>query len=131
MQLQVPGLGAVSGLTQTKYAKVEQYNGIPYGSISARFRQSKLVTSWPDNKWDGTKYGWVLLFEFEKKWLILLYRPICPFPRMVIGHALTQKSLPPQHDYNMDEFKCLNLNVTCPKHSKPGDNLPVIVWIHG
>ena len=57
MQRQIPGLGVVTGPTHPRYANIEQYNGIPYGSIPARFRQAKLVTSWPDNKWDGTKYG--------------------------------------------------------------------------
>ncbi|KIM93632.1 hypothetical protein OIDMADRAFT_137248 [Oidiodendron maius Zn] len=50
---------------------------------------------------------------------------------MVIGHGLTQVRLPPQHDYDMDEFKCLNLNVTCPRGSKPDSGWPVAVWIHG
>lgn len=56
-QREVPGLGVVTGIEPAEFPQTEQYNGIPYGSIEARFRQSKVVTSWPDNKWDGTKYG--------------------------------------------------------------------------
>ncbi|KAL6408580.1 Lipase 3, partial [Ilyonectria robusta] len=112
---QVPGLGSVQGLVPAEFGNVEQYRGIPYGSIPARFRQAKLVTSWPDGKWDGTKYG-----------------PLCPFPKMAIGHPITQKHLPPQHAYEFDEFRCLNLNVTCPAGgSTPPNGLPVVVWIHG
>ena len=53
----VPGLGVVEAAELSNYTAVEQYRGIPYGSISARFRQSKIVASWPGNKWDGTNYG--------------------------------------------------------------------------
>lgn len=57
MQRKVPELGAVDGISSPDFPNIEQYNGIPYGSIPARFRQAKLVTTWPDDKWDGTKYG--------------------------------------------------------------------------
>lgn len=30
-----------------------------------------------------------------------------------------------------DEFKCLNLNITCPPRNTYDQLLPVIVWIHG
>lgn len=54
---QVPGLGEVKGLERAEFPDVDQYRGIQYGFVPARFRQSKLVTSWPDGKWDATKYG--------------------------------------------------------------------------
>jgi hypothetical protein len=57
---QVPGLGSVQGLLPAEFENVEQYRGIPYGSIAARFRQAKPVTTWPDGKWDGTKYGYCI-----------------------------------------------------------------------
>lgn len=57
MQRQVPGLGLIEGLQFPDYPHVEQYRGIPYGSVSARFRQAELVTEWEDEKLDGTKYG--------------------------------------------------------------------------
>jgi carboxylesterase type B len=50
---------------------------------------------------------------------------------MVIGFAITQKKLPAQHGYEFDEFQCLNLNITCPKGSKPEDGLLAMVWMHG
>lgn len=50
---------------------------------------------------------------------------------MVIGYSIVQKRLPPQHDYLMDEFQCLNLNISCPKGSNLEDGLPVVVWVHG
>ncbi|RDL31820.1 Uncharacterized protein BP5553_09222 [Venustampulla echinocandica] len=108
MQREVPGLGTVNGIEFAECPNVEQYRGIPYGSVPARFRQSKLVTSWPDNKWDGTVHG-----------------PLSPYPRFVIGFSIVQKSLPAQHDYYMDEFKCLNLNITCPKGDPPTNGWPV------
>jgi carboxylesterase type B len=57
MEREVPGLGAVKGLSFAEYSHVEQYRGIPYGSVAARFRRSELVTSWPDGRMDGTAYG--------------------------------------------------------------------------
>jgi carboxylesterase type B len=57
MECEVPGLGAVKGLSFAEYSHVEQYRGIPYGSVAARFRRSELVTSWPDGRMDGTAYG--------------------------------------------------------------------------
>ena len=57
MHRRVPLLGVVEGIEIPEYPNVEQYRGIPYGSVPARFQQAKLVTKWPDNKWDGTKYG--------------------------------------------------------------------------
>jgi hypothetical protein len=57
MERHVPGLGDIKAFYPPGSPKVEQYRGIPYGSVPARFRQAKLVTGWPDNKWDGTKYG--------------------------------------------------------------------------
>jgi carboxylesterase type B len=30
-----------------------------------------------------------------------------------------------------DEFNCLNLNITTPAGAKEGDDLPVMVYIHG
>jgi hypothetical protein len=56
-EISISGLGVVKGLEFAEYPNIEQYRGIPYGFIPARFRQSKLVTSWPDNKWDGTAFG--------------------------------------------------------------------------
>ncbi|PVH84303.1 alpha/beta-hydrolase [Cadophora sp. DSE1049] len=114
MNRTVPGLGSVRGVLPPEFGNAEQYRGIPYGSISARFRQSKLVTAWPENTCDATKYG-----------------PLCPFPKVAIGHPITQKKLTPLHGYEFDEFRCLNLNITCPKDSTPEDGLPVVVWIHG
>lgn len=60
MSRHVPGLGQVQGVLPVDFKNVERYRGIPYGSISARFRQSKLVTKWADDKLDATKYGFVV-----------------------------------------------------------------------
>ncbi|OQU95216.1 hypothetical protein CLAIMM_01455 [Cladophialophora immunda] len=116
MHREVQGLGVVHGVDFTDYPNVEQYRGIPYGSIPARFRQATLVNSWKDGRLDGTAYG-----------------PICPYPKMAIGGSIVQKPLPPQHGYNMDEFKCLNLNITCPKKAPAPEEAgyPVVVFVHG
>ncbi len=60
MSRHIPGLGRVQGLIPADFENVERYRGIPYGSISARFRQAELVTKWKDDKLDATKYGLVV-----------------------------------------------------------------------
>lgn len=55
----VSGLGEIEGLGFSQYPNVEQYRGIPYGIVPARFRQAKLVSSWPDGKLKATQYGLV------------------------------------------------------------------------
>ncbi|KAK5219669.1 hypothetical protein LTR72_008053 [Exophiala xenobiotica] len=50
---------------------------------------------------------------------------------MVIGGSIVQKPLPQEHSYNMNEFECLNLNITCPKAPAPGAGYPVVVFVHG
>lgn len=133
MQRQVSGLGTIKGLSPDSCEHVEQYRGIPFGSVEQRFRRARLVGSWPEGIRDGTKFGYVSPSAEHSKYAkyVVNYRPISPFPKLVIGHSLTQARLTPQHDYTMDEFKCLNLNVTCPKGSTPESMLPVMVWIHG
>lgn len=54
---QVPGLGEVKGLERAEYSGVDQYRGIQYGFVPARFRQAELFNSWPEGKWDATEYG--------------------------------------------------------------------------
>ncbi|RAO73254.1 uncharacterized protein BHQ10_009266 [Talaromyces amestolkiae] len=110
----VSGLGEIEGLGFSQYPNVEQYRGIPYGIVPARFRQAKLVSSWPDGKLKATQYG-----------------PLSPYPKAIIGFSLVQKRLPVQHEYAMDEMKCLNLNITCPTGEVPESGYPVAVWVHG
>lgn len=75
MYRNIPGLGSVQGLLSTEFKNSEQYRGIPYGSISARFRQSKLVTTWPEKRCDATKYGYdETKFQMQgrfRRWLIM------------------------------------------------------------
>ncbi|KIM69395.1 hypothetical protein SCLCIDRAFT_700007 [Scleroderma citrinum Foug A] len=95
---------------------IHQFRGIEYASIPARFRQSTMRTSYPPAV-DATKYG-----------------PICPqssqknFEDELIG--LRDRDLPGQC-LPQDEFKCLNLNITCPANQNTESRLPVMVWIHG
>ncbi|KAG2146296.1 Alpha/Beta hydrolase protein [Suillus clintonianus] len=95
---------------------IHQFRGIKYASVPARFRQSKLVTSYPSSV-DATRHG-----------------PICPQPdrqsleEELIGLA---DSDIPRQVFKRDEFECLNLNITCPAGHHRQSQLPVMVWIHG
>lgn len=100
----------------TSDTPILQFRGIKYASVPARFRQSKLCTSYPPVV-DSTRYG-----------------PICPqssqrtVEEELIG--LPEADLPRQC-FPQDEFECLNLNITCPAHQNSESRLPVMVWIHG
>ncbi|KAI6007897.1 Alpha/Beta hydrolase protein [Pisolithus marmoratus] len=100
----------------TSDVPIYQFRGIKYASVPARFRQSKLCTSYPPIV-DSTRYG-----------------PICPqssrrgVEEELIG--LPETDLPRQN-LPQDEFECLNLNITCPANQNCESRLPVMVWIHG
>ncbi|KAI0777377.1 carboxylesterase [Trametes elegans] len=100
----------------TPDAPVHQYRGIKYASIPARFRQSKLCSSYPPQT-DCARFG-----------------PICPQPKYkgveeeMFG--LTEDCIPNQA-FRQSEFECLNLNITCPADSTPDSHYPVMLWIHG
>ncbi|PBK80557.1 alpha/beta-hydrolase [Armillaria gallica] len=114
--LQTTFHGVVHSIS-TPEAQVFQYRGIKYASIPARFRQSKLFTSYKSST-DATKYG-----------------PISPQykSRESIEEAmfgLSNDDLPKQ-SFKQNEFECLNLNVTAPAGLTPHSRIPVMVWIHG
>lgn len=50
---------------------------------------------------------------------------------MAVGMGLTQINLTAEHDWEMDEFKCLTLNICAPKVAAPAEGFPVLVWTHG
>ncbi|KAL4073622.1 Alpha/Beta hydrolase protein [Scleroderma citrinum] len=100
----------------TSDVQINQFRGIKYASVPARFRQSKICTSYPPVV-EAHKYG-----------------PICPqsshktVEDELIG--LSDRDLPRQY-LSQDEFECLNLNITCPANQNSESRLPVMVWIHG
>ncbi|KAH7416745.1 Alpha/Beta hydrolase protein [Cadophora sp. MPI-SDFR-AT-0126] len=97
--------------------EVWQFRGIKYASIPGRFRQSTLNTSF-EKETDTTRYG-----------------PKCPQPPQNVHLEDSLIALPTSittHQPNVfSEFNCLNLNITAPAGAKAGDNLPVLVYIHG
>ncbi|KZT10231.1 carboxylesterase [Laetiporus sulphureus 93-53] len=100
----------------TPDAPVHQFRGIKYANIPARFRQSRLHTSYPAQT-DATHFG-----------------PICPQPRYD-GYEAELFGIPadelPHQNLKQSEFGCLNLNITRPGDATPDLNLPVMVWVHG
>ncbi|KAJ8509396.1 hypothetical protein ONZ45_g8435 [Pleurotus djamor] len=96
---------------------IHQYRGIKYGAAPARFRSSKVFSSYPSET-DATHFG-----------------PICPQRRLkrsveeeLIG--LEEVDIP-HESFKQHEFECLNLNITCPAGLDSHSRLPVMVWIHG
>ncbi|CAL1708879.1 unnamed protein product [Somion occarium] len=99
----------------TPEAPVHQFRGVRYASVPARFRQSKLCTSYFPAT-DATRFG-----------------PICPQPSFGGVEELFGSSIAaiPHEDLRQDEFDCLNLNITRPAHAHRESRLPVMIWIHG
>ncbi|KAI9454357.1 alpha/beta-hydrolase [Russula earlei] len=100
----------------TAETPVHQYRGIKYATVPARFRQSKLFTSYRSST-DATRYG-----------------PICP---QIKGKTIEEElfalsgSEPLGQNLKQIESECLNLNITCPGGLTRESRLPVMVWIHG
>ncbi|OAP56587.1 hypothetical protein AYL99_08699 [Fonsecaea erecta] len=101
-----------------KKVTISQYRGIPFGKISARFEPSNFLDSYDVKELDCTKFG-----------------PRCPQNKVDVGELLrvpkVNGRLDLGADEDEDELRCLNLVVTVPDGVKPGDCVPVMVWIHG
>jgi carboxylesterase type B len=101
----------------TEATPIHQYLGVKYASVPARFRQSRLLKTYPSVV-DASTPG-----------------PICPQPRnsrsfeeALLGIA---DDVSPKQNLVFDEFECLNLNITCPAGLTPQSHVPVMLWIHG
>ncbi|KAF9069511.1 Carboxylesterase [Rhodocollybia butyracea] len=96
---------------------IHQYLGIKFASVPARFRQSKVFSSYSPVV-DASRYG-----------------PICPQVKNMHSFEETMFGLHnddiPKQALKQNEFECLNLNITCPGGLTPQSHLPVMVWIHG
>ncbi|KAA8902952.1 Alpha/Beta hydrolase protein [Sphaerosporella brunnea] len=92
-----------------------QYRNIKFASIPERFAHSELI-----NDWNGAAIG------------TETHGPRCP---QVPYDLNTLFRIPAAYVSNRQEeeseFECLNLSVTVPEGAKAGDNLPVLIWIHG
>lgn len=120
----------------TPDAQIHQYLGIQYATVPARFRQSKLRTSYPPIT-DATAHGSVyhsqpLIFACSHD---VDTRPISPQVRggktaeeLLFGISADEI---PQQTLKHDEFECLNLNITCPAGLTPHSRIPVMLWVHG
>ncbi|KAJ5329656.1 Carboxylesterase type B [Penicillium brevicompactum] len=113
-EIQHAGLNAIFKGKRTQDEGVDQFLGIKYASIPARFEKAKPVDNFEGRIVDATKYG-----------------PRCPQADVDVRHLLRipeDFEIAPEAE---DEFECLNLEITCPANSSSAGPLPVIIWIHG
>ncbi|KAG5759945.1 hypothetical protein H9Q72_011931 [Fusarium xylarioides] len=110
-------LGSITGLARDD--DVVQFRGIPFASIPGRFRQSVLKAGrLPSQPFSARQPG-----------------PECP--QLVLPFPLYWTAPPPSGYLTLakpvhDEFNCLNLSITAPRKAlEPGQNVPVLVFIHG
>ncbi|KAH7129195.1 para-nitrobenzyl esterase [Dactylonectria macrodidyma] len=100
---------------------LEEFRGIPYGTVNERWTHSLLRTRLPSDEFDATKNG-----------------PKCPQPSGPNNSRTFQSYLPFPDDAE-SEFDCLNLFIIRPsgdalrRHGLDPvtSRLPVLVWIHG
>ncbi|CCX05424.1 Alpha/Beta hydrolase protein [Pyronema domesticum] len=92
-----------------------QYRNIKFASIPERLQHSQLINDWNGAEIGSDKHG-----------------PRCPQLHYDLN---TLFRIPAEHLPNWkvdeDEFECLNLEITVPEGVKPGDNVPVMIWVHG
>ncbi|OJJ44589.1 hypothetical protein ASPZODRAFT_696556 [Penicilliopsis zonata CBS 506.65] len=101
---------------------VQEFRGIPYGTVPGRWRHSTLRTSLPSDDFDATKNG-----------------PQCPQPAVFANSETYQSYLPWPTDVGESEFECLNLFIVRPSPSAleragldaKNARLPVYFMIHG
>ncbi|RVD80116.1 uncharacterized protein DFL_008023 [Arthrobotrys flagrans] len=111
-----PTLGPLRGLS---FPSNTQYRGLPYAHFNGRFKKASLYhgpISSTEEPYDATQWG-----------------PLCAqIPNGIkFDFALSGVELPHDAEYKQNEEEGLNVVITVPKKLKPGEKLPVIVWIHG
>ncbi|KAH6705400.1 Alpha/Beta hydrolase protein [Leptodontidium sp. MPI-SDFR-AT-0119] len=120
MALNHKTLGRMRGRVSDN-GKTVQYRGIKYADIPGRWQDPVLLdgplrVDEDGREYDATRHG-----------------PSCP--QHAGGHAFDLSlvgDVSLGNEYTeTSEFECLNLVVTVPKGVKPGDGLPVFVWVHG
>ncbi|CAK7200301.1 hypothetical protein SEUCBS139899_002992 [Sporothrix eucalyptigena] len=112
-------LGRASPLAPTQ---LEEFRGIPYGTVPGRWRHSVVRDVLPTDRFDATKNG-----------------PQCPQPDLFANSDTYQSYLPWPIDVGESEFDCLNLFIVRPRpqalkqagSSYEKGPLPVYVVIHG
>ena len=108
--------GPVLG-TAGRVAGTVAYKGIRYAT-AGRWEYPKIVTEW-ENIYDATRYGH------------------CSYqPRAFYDEELNEKKYFYYNEFRKGETytyseDCLFLNVFTPEDAKEGDNLPVLIYIHG
>ncbi|KAH7070003.1 Alpha/Beta hydrolase protein, partial [Paraphoma chrysanthemicola] len=111
-------LGEIVGLARED--DCVQFRGIPFASIAARFRQSHLLRSLPQQPFDARKPG------------PYCPQPLLPFPPYWKGPL--PSSFPSLPESTQDELNCLNLSITVPRivlERSSLEKLPVLFFIHG
>jgi carboxylesterase type B len=116
----------------TSATPIAQFRGIPYATISTRFRLPALVSTYPDVV-DASRHGCVV-FVVSSLW-VSIHRcssPVCPQPETQYASLSCDGDVPtPAEPLEQNELDCLNLTVTCPRSTSSGTRHPVMVWIHG
>ncbi|PYH34179.1 putative carboxylesterase [Aspergillus neoniger CBS 115656] len=93
---------------------VNEFRGIKYASVPARFERAQPVDDFGDAVVDASQYG-----------------PRCPQVDVDVRHLLRIPEDFPIGKEPEDEFECLNLDITCPPASSAKGPLPVLLWIYG
>lgn len=111
---------------------LEEFRGIPYGSVKARWEHSFVRDSLPSDVFDARRNGYRRLQPICTAVADFDHRPRCPQPAEPNNTATFQAHLDFPTDVEESEFECLNLFVVRPKPALVRDRpLPVYFYIHG
>ncbi|KJR84373.1 uncharacterized protein SPSK_08576 [Sporothrix schenckii 1099-18] len=112
-----PQLGEVVGMARGD--DIVQFRGLPFAAIPGRFRQATLLEQLPENPFDARQPG------------AYCPQPHMPFLEYWDGGPVSgspEIAMPP-----MDEFACLNVDITAPRSAVESGNagVPVLFFVHG
>lgn len=105
----------IKGVVDSRYnGQVVHYRGIPYATIAKRFAKPEVIKDFPGTTTDFTEFG-----------------PRCPQVDFDIRDFMQiPKTISQDKAQAEDEFKCTNLNVTCPTSTSAAP-FPIFMWIYG
>lgn len=130
----------VIGKKSCSAAVVEEFRGIPYGIVPARWQHSLLRTSLPEDVFDASRNGFVNQHRHRSNSRTdRAPRPRCPQPQEPNNTNTFQAHLDFPSGVDESEFDCLNLFIVRPSAAAlteagfdiASDGLPVYFYIHG
>jgi hypothetical protein len=130
----------VIGKKSSSAPGIEEFRGIPYGIVPARWQHSLLRKNLPEDMFDASSNGFVSHRRHSHNFPTnTSSSPRCPQPREPNNTGTFQAHLDFPSDVGESELDCLNLFIVRPSAAALAeagfdivrDKLPVYLYIHG